>query len=270
MQLKQLERYLELLDVPRRKPGLDALQELVQAHLCRIPFENISKLYYQSQLGLQGLPGFDLYLDGVEQFNFGGTCYSNNNFFYQLLANLGYQAILCGADMSNPDVHLVSLVELEGRQYLVDVGYAAPFTAPLPRDLAADHVVILGRDRYLLRSQDTAGCSRLEMYRDGKLKHGYVVKPAPRVIGDFEQVIAASYRSEASFMNSVLLARFCPRHALVLSNLTLSESRGGHSSMRQLTDRDELPAVIAECFGIPVKFSQEAVSRVGQFEDVWD
>ena len=125
------EDYLNLLGVQRREPGIEALSEIVQAHLTRIPFENISKLYYKKQLGLRSLPSLELFLDGIERFHFGGTCYTNNYYFGQLLANLGYETKLCGADMSNPDVHLVNMVTVEKRQYLVDVGYAAPFLMPL-------------------------------------------------------------------------------------------------------------------------------------------
>ena len=115
------------------------------------------------------MPILGLFLDGIERFNFGGTCYPNNYYFYQLLANLGYQTKLCGADMSNPDVHLVSMVTLEKREYLVDVGYAAPFIAPMPRDLATDYVVVLGRDRYVLKPQDARGRSRMDL-RGGQLE----------------------------------------------------------------------------------------------------
>ena len=49
---KLLQRYLGLLGVPERTPSVEALGELVQAHLCRVPFETISKLYYKRHLGL--------------------------------------------------------------------------------------------------------------------------------------------------------------------------------------------------------------------------
>ena len=68
MQPQFLEHYLSLLGVQRRKPGVDALGELVRAHLERIPFENISKLYYQKHLGLRGLPGLERFLDGSNAF----------------------------------------------------------------------------------------------------------------------------------------------------------------------------------------------------------
>jgi len=246
------------------------LRELVRAHVCRVPFENVSKLYCMKHRGLRGLPGLESFLDGIEKFNFGGTCYPNNFYFYQLLANLGYRTTLCGADMSGPDVHLVSMVDLEKRQYLVDVGYAAPLVAPLPRDLAVDHVVGSGRDRYVLKPQDAEGRSRLELYRDGDLKHGYVAKPAPRRIADFRAVIADSYRAEATFMNAILLARFFPDRFLVIHNLTVIESRGTVSDIRKLAGRDELVQIVAERFGIPPRFTSDAVSGLGQLGDAWN
>lgn len=264
-----IERYLNLLGVRRRKTSIDALRELIQAHLLQVPFENISKLYYKKHRGLRGLPSLELFLDGIERFHFGGTCYTNNYYLYQLLANLGYQTKLCGADMSNPDAHLVSMVTVEKREYLVDVGYAAPLLIPLPRDLATDYTIVLGRDRYVLKPQDVRGSSRLELYRDGNLKHGYLAKPIPRQLHDFEQGIADSYCEDATFMNALLLARFFPNRSLVIHNLTVIESQGTVSSIRTLASHDELGRVIFECFGIPIEFTIDAMNELGQLEDAW-
>jgi arylamine N-acetyltransferase len=63
--------------------------------------------------------------------------------------------------MSAPDVHMVNIVTLDGRPYLADVGYAAPFLAPLPLDLAQDQEIAWGRERYVLKPRDAAGRSLL-------------------------------------------------------------------------------------------------------------
>ncbi len=269
MPLKLLERYLSLLEVERRRPSIEALCELVQAHMARVPFENVSKLYYKKHRNLQGLPGLELFLEGIERFHFGGTCYANNYYLYQLLASLGYQAKLCGADMSNPDVHLVSVVTVEEREYLVDVGYAAPFLTPLPRDLATDYTITLGRDRHVLKPQDAKGCSRMELYRDGNLKHNYLAKPMPRQIHEFEHVIIDSYREDATFMNALLLARFFPDRSLLIHNLVVIESQGTVSSMRTLSNRDQLSQAAFEYFAIPTEVTEDVVSGLGQLADAW-
>ena len=84
------DHYLAILGLARRDPSLEALRELLAAHLTKIPFENISKLYYRKCLGLVDLPDIRLYLDGIEKYHFGGTCYSNNYHFHLLLRSLGY------------------------------------------------------------------------------------------------------------------------------------------------------------------------------------
>ena len=40
------ERYLTLLGISEKAPSSDALYELVQSHLFKVPIENITKLYY--------------------------------------------------------------------------------------------------------------------------------------------------------------------------------------------------------------------------------
>ena len=160
-----IARYLTILKVDRVDPDLGALRELLAAHFTRIPFENISKLYYRKRFGLVNLPAVQLYLDGIDKYHFGGTCYSNNYHFHLLLRSLGYEAKLCaGTDMNTPAVHAVNMVTIDGREYLADTGYAAPLLDPIPRDLETDYEIRLGRDHYVLKPQDANGCSHLELY----------------------------------------------------------------------------------------------------------
>ena len=72
------------------------------------------------------MPGLDQFLADIENYHFGGTCYTNNYFLKLLLSYLGYDVKLCGADMNRPDVHVVNIVRIEGREFIVDVEYAAP------------------------------------------------------------------------------------------------------------------------------------------------
>jgi len=264
-----VDRYLAILGVARQKPSLAALRGLVAAHLTRIPFENISKLYYRKRLGLVNLPPIRLYLEGIEQHHFGGTCYSNNYHFHLLLRSLGYEAKLCASDMKTPDIHALNMIRIEGREYMADTGYAAPLLEPMPRDLAVNYETRLGRDRYVLKPQDANGCSRLELYRDGVLRHGYLAKPEPRKIEDFSKVIAASFAADATFLNSVLLVRFYPGRSVLIHNLTLVESEGDRSTVHDLVDREELIAAIEQRFGIAREIVREAVGQLGNLQDAW-
>lgn len=264
-----IRRLLKLLAVKPRKPSPEALAELVTAYLMRVPFENVSKLYYKQLNGAAALPDPEVFVDGVERYGFGGTCYANNYHLNRLLAHLGYDAMLCGADMENPDVHVVNIVRLDGREYLVDAGYAAPFLKPMPRDLTEDFVVALGRDRYVLRPQDGNGCSRMDLYREGKLRHGYTVKPIAREIGYFSDVIADSYRETATFMNAVLLVRWYAGRSIAVHNLTVMEASGRNWRIYRMQGRDEMVQAVEMYFGIPTEITSAAIAGIGEFGNAW-
>jgi len=215
------------------------------------------------------LPEIKLYLDGIDNHHFGGTCYSNNYHFYLLLRSLGYEAKLCAADMKTPQVHALSMIVIEGREYMADTGYAAPLLEPIPRDLATDYETTLGRDRYVLKPQDANGCSRLELYRDGVLRHGYLAKPSPKTIEDFSGVIAASFSADATFLNSVLLVRFYPGRSVLIHNLALVESEGNKATIHALANRDQLIDAIERRFEMPRKIVSEAVGELGNLQDAW-
>ena len=264
-----MERYSKLLGVPPARPSLDYLTNLTAAQLQRVPFENVSKLYYRKRYRLEGLPDLARHLDGIEHYRFGGTCYANNTYFYRFLRHVGFGARLCGADMETADAHFVIGVAVEGREFLVDAGYAAPLLAPLPRDLDTDYVIALGRDRYVLEPQDAHGRSRLVLYRDGQRTHGYLAKPASRRIEEFADVIAASFRPEAVFMNALLLVRFFPGRSITIHNLKLIVAEGPHWTERTLSGVDELAVVVQENFGIPHEVVDEVVADLDLSGDPW-
>lgn len=262
-------RYLRLLGLERSRRDLRSLAQLTSAHLMHIPFENISKIYRRKRFGLKGLPDVEMYLDGIERFHFGGTCYANNYHLYRLLLSLGFETKLCGADMTNPDVHMVVMVTVDGREYLVDVGYGAPFHEPIPRDLETDHEVRLGRERFVLQPQDEQGRSRMVMYRGGLLKHGYVAKPEARGIEHFKEIIRRSLELDALFMNAVLMVRQWPGQSVVIHNTTLIESRGEKWTLRGMAGREELVAEIEQQFGMQEDIVREAVGELSELRDAW-
>ncbi len=265
----ELERYLRVLGVLRRPPGVHALRELTAAHLCRVPFENLSKLLYRLDPGMR-LPPLERFLDGIESNHLGGTCYSNNYHMGLLLRHLGYESRLCGADMSHPDVHVANVVTLDGREYLVDVGYGAPFFAPMPLDSEEDVVVTLGGDRYVLKPRGPDGSSVVQLHRDGKLRHGYRLKPEAREIEEFAGVIESSYSEKATFMNALMMVRFRPGASVSLYNLALLECEGADRRTTELQGPDLLPATIHEKFGANPELVRTALTGISLTRNVFD
>jgi arylamine N-acetyltransferase len=263
------DRLLAILKLPDSPPSIDALREITRAFLCRIPFENISKLYYRNRNGTHRRSSFEEFLDGVVRYNLGGTCYTNNYYLHLLLKYLDYDTRLCGADMSRPDVHLVNVVTLDGNEYLVDAGYAAPFFTPMSLDLNHNWEFSLGRDRFVLCPKDGDGRSRMQMFRDGIVRHSYSINPMPRRIEEFFGVIDHSYTDEATFMNSLLLVRFFDNQSIAINNLDIIESIGNTVTVSRIADRALLPAAIERLFGIPEEISRVAILKLGELGDAW-
>jgi arylamine N-acetyltransferase len=264
------QRFINNLGLIRCSPSLSALSAVITAHLSSIPFENISKLHYRTTMNQEQLPSLDQYLSGIEEFHFGGTCYSNNYYFYKLLVYLGYQVQLCSADMKEPDVHLVIKVMLEEKEYLVDVGYAAPFIQPIPLFLKEDYEIVSGRNRYVVEPRDHAGCTRILMYRNEKPKHGYTVKPEARNFADFQQVILKSFQADANFLNSILITKYMAGRFCTLHNLEYSEATGSKRTLHQILHTDELANKVEEVFAIPAAITRKVLDGLELSGDAWN
>jgi len=185
------------------------------------------------------------------------------------LKNLGFDVKLCGADMKNPDVHIINIVTIEGREYIVDGGYAAPFLEPLPRFLTGDYVISLGNEKFILKPQDKNGLSKLEHYYNGEFKHWYTAKPRPRTMEEFSGVIKDSYSDDAMFMNIFRITRFTNSGSLVLRNLQLTETTGSLTTTIEVP-RNEIPGIVEAKFLIPADVAEEALSIINDFKSTFD
>jgi arylamine N-acetyltransferase len=262
------DKYLDLLGVEVSSPSFEFLCRIVRAHLLRIPFENVSKLLYKKE-GMDDIPDLSTYLNGIEKYNFGGTCYANNHYLNLLLNHLCFDVKLCSADMKNPDVHIINIVTVEGGEYIVDGGYAAPFLKPLPRFLTGDYVLSLGPEKFILKPQDKNGLSKLEHYYNGEFKHWYTAKPKPRTIEEFSGVIKDSYSDDAMFMNIFRITRFTGSGSLVLRNLQLTETTGSLTTTIEVP-RNEIPGIVEAKFSIPADVAKEALGTIKDFKNTFD
>ena len=265
---RRINAYLAALGVEKGPATLHTLRAVVRAHLMRVPFENISKLWRLGRLGLCDVPDIDLFLDGIRRHHLGGTCYSNNLQMCRLLAGLGFDATLCGADMpSGEDVHVAIVVRINGRPWLVDAGYAAPFLAPLRLDLDREQVVKRGSERWVLHPRDADGRWRMQLWRGGEPLHSYMLKPRPCLSEHFDRAVRDSFRPEATFMNSVLIVRCLERGSVVFSNLTRIRSTGTRARVKKLANLESLAGAIQADIGIPAALVREATANLGELGD---
>jgi arylamine N-acetyltransferase len=231
-------RYLGLLGFDQPPSGLNGLRQLVHQQVIRVPFENISKLLLIGRERKGRITTLPEYLDGLERYDLGGTCYTANPFFAELLREAGYDADLLGCDMTSANVHTAIRVRVDGNEYHVDVGYGGPFYEPLPlAELPRE--MKQGPFRYVL---DRGGDERLVMnvFRRKERVHGYAVNETPRQFGFFRDIVLDSFRPAATFMTRLRVVRYFDDHAVWLKNNVVNCHRAGGSEQIRLSSMKHL------------------------------
>jgi hypothetical protein len=141
---------------------------------------------------------------------------------------------------------------------------------PLPRDADRDQEIVRARDRYVLRPPDENDCSRMDLYRNGELIHGYTAKPTPRPLDYFASVVEDSYRPDATFMNSLLAVRTYADRSVVIFNQTVIEAECADFQEHRLHHRGEIPETVERYFSIPREIVEEAISGLGELGSAWN
>ena len=258
-----VERYLGLLGIRRPPSGVAGLQEIVRRHLCRAPFENVSKLLLAGREGAGRETTLGEFLDGIEHYDLGGTCYTSNPFLASLLRALGYDADLLGADMTNPNVHTCIRVRIGPDQYHVDVGYAGPFREAMRLD-RLPHVIVHGPYRYVLDHGSRAGEYEMAVFSGGERVHGYVVHGPARDREFFRPIVHDSFRPGTTFMSCLRITRFFDERAVELKNTTLIRYQGSERSQTTLHSMAELLRAVETDLAMPRCPVEQAVGILEQ------
>jgi arylamine N-acetyltransferase len=134
-----VRRYVALLGLKRDVLSLEALNALTRAHR-RVVFENVTSLLRKRANPAGPMPPLDLelILSSWEEGRAGGVCYEVGEMLTRLLPALGYAARPVLAEIGFPGSHQAVIVELDGREYLVDAGNGAPFLEAFPLDEPAE------------------------------------------------------------------------------------------------------------------------------------
>jgi arylamine N-acetyltransferase len=170
--------------------------------------------------------------------------------------------------MKNPDVHLISIVIIDEREYIVDCGYAAPFLKPLPTWLMEDYIIKIGNEKYLVKPKDEKGRTKVEQYYNGELHHWYTANPQPRKIEEFSKVIKDSYAEDAIFMNTLRITRFSENGSIALKNIMITENTGTKYSTIEISRKD-IPQIIQQKFGMPADIVKKAITNLKELKSLY-
>lgn len=133
---QEITQYLSRIHLSEYKINLESLTQLQKHHLEYIPFENLDIVVGRAI----DLEHNHLFSKVILQKR-GGYCFELNTLYAKLLTAIGFSAkpVLGRVWLSNPNRtpprnHLAYLVELQGKTYLTDVGFAG-LTSKIPLDI---------------------------------------------------------------------------------------------------------------------------------------
>lgn len=127
--LEMVENYLQILNLHGRKLNYTFLRDIVTRHVATFAFSSVG-----CQLG-DNLPlDFESLYQRIVIECRGGYCFEQNGLLFGILEELGFSPkLFLGRVIHNKDIHpglthRISMIEYEGEQYVLDVGFG--FTGP--------------------------------------------------------------------------------------------------------------------------------------------
>jgi N-hydroxyarylamine O-acetyltransferase len=238
-------------------PTLQTLEALHALHPAAIPFEGLDPL--------MGVP-IRLELKNLEQKLLfekrGGYCFEQNLLFKAMLEDLGFEVTGLAARVNwnhpleeeRPLSHMVLLVEVNGTDYLADVGFGAvTLTAPLR--LRPDSEQATPHETFRLVGGDPTW--RLEVQIGEEWRPVYSFEREPRTFEDFVEM-NDRVQSDDNFRNNLIAARHEKGRRTTLRNALLKvHPTGGETERRTLANVAEVRDVLANLIGITLPSAEK-------------
>lgn len=259
-----VRRYLDRLGLEPEAPSLDYLTRLVGAHLSTLAFENITKFYYLRRYQETGwfLPPIEVHVENMYSLHAGGTCFSANSSFHQLLAALGFELHYVAA---MPPMHMGSVVTLPEGRFYVDVGGGGPLFEPVDLSVGCRQERF-GRGTHLLPAEGRPNEFTFDQIVEGQVKtHWELDTNRPLLFADFAEAVAKGNEPGALFLTFLRCLLYQPSQGRALSLVDHTFTclyEDGRVTKERLTSVEAIEGVLAAEFGLPNLPVREAVQTL--------
>lgn len=248
-------RYLDALGVPAEEPSLSLLTELIRRHVATFAFASIGP-----RLGDELPLDADSLLDRIVARGRGGYCFEQNGLLFEVLQELGFSVrVQLARVIHNQDIHpglthRVTLVDLDDRQFVADVGFGPlgpPVPVPMPGSSDED-----GTTGFRI-IEPTPGVFHLQSVVDGEPYSLYRFDLVQYGQSDCELGHFYSHRHpEATFVNTLVASRILDGEVRSLRNCEYWIRRPDGDVKTSITSPEQLQAVLDEDFDLRVSAAE--------------
>lgn len=234
--------------------NIETLQALHLLHNAAIPFENLDVLLpREMQLD-------DLSLEEkLVTARRGGYCFEQNGVFERALREIGFnvrsllgRVVLANPSSLPPRTHRLLLVELQGEQWIADVGFGGQtLTAPIRLRANTEQKTPHGEYRLIQEGEDWILQFRHHEHWQSMYRFDLVVQhQSDYLMGNFW----SAHWPQSHFRHHLLMCRHLPDGGkLTLTNFHFTHYQDGHAVEQiNLPDVASLYALLQERFGLGV------------------
>jgi N-hydroxyarylamine O-acetyltransferase len=247
-----LEKYLKRIKF-EGKPKADLVtpRKLHLHHMLKVPFENLD-----IHLGRKIILEPEVLYNKIVLNNRGGFCYEMNGLFYEIITLLGFKAKRVSARVFNDNGepgrefdHMAVIVDLDGVEWLADVGFGDSFLEPLKfvPDLEQAQYGKLFKIVKVDEENFKTVCSE-----DGKeYKDMYLFSHKPRELAEYNEMCVYQQESpDSHFVKNTICTLARTGGRITLSGLKLTELKDGVKTETALQNTEEFNIKLKELFGI--------------------
>ena len=225
---------------------LESLVRIHSQHIKTVPFENLN-----IARGVRIDFDVDALHDKIVVHRRGGICFELNLLLAELLRRLGFTVETYSSRVREAGTdfdHVFNMVVLDGKRWMVDVGFADNYLAPLPFELgtwATD-----GRDRWKV---EQAEGDRYNLIREegGEEVVKYVFTLTPRIPSDFRaRCDYFETAPESSFRQGDLVNLERPDGRVSLTGRRLQITKNGEKERVDIETSEQFERYLRDLFGI--------------------
>lgn len=254
MQPEQIDAYLKRIGYTGSLTvSIETLRGLHSAHVFHIPFENLD-IHLGKPISLEP----DAIFEKLVYNRRGGYCYEMNGLFSAVLLALGFDLtrlqgrIMFGSNEVRPRSHQISLIRLDGQQWIADVGYGGRgLLAPI---LLTPNVAVQQYTETFRLTEDPFYGYVLQSLIEGAWQNlvGFNLEPQHPVDYRFPNYWNST-SPDSKFVQHRTVAMPTPEGRKILSDMELKIRHYDQVMTRQLTDMDEYRQALADPFGLTIE-----------------
>ena len=259
----QIDAYLERIGLTHLPPVTSAgLQTLQDAHMCHVPFENLNVILRRPlNLGVGAL------FDKIVTRRRGGYCFELNTLYAELLRHVGFDPVPMMARVwlrepqeTPPRTHLVHRVEIEGEDWLTDVGFGGR-ASRVPLRMRSSQSLDDGDGLISIKPDDVFGY-RVTREQDGDMSDQFTVEAAAAHRFD---ILCGNHWTEnhpdSHFRQGLGVGLFTAEGRTSFYNGVLTH-RGAETTSRPVASFDEVIAILQTEFGISTSLTKVEAERL--------